>query len=143
MTYAPRRWRPGTVRCAANQGGLRGPSGPTAPTHRDRPERSRPPTTARRSGGRRRASRRAAAETSLLFDDIVKIAEPSQSGQRLVHPLIVGKVFGVAVQKPPVAAGERARAIADSLAGPVFAFPAVVAHPIDVGAARGIRLGRH
>jgi hypothetical protein len=38
-----------------------------------------------------------AAETSLLLDDILEIAQPSQSGQRLVHPLIVGKVFGVAV----------------------------------------------
>src|ERR1700735_4053801 len=84
-----------------------------------------------------------AAEASLLFDDIVEIAEPSQSGQRLVHPPIVGKVFRVAVQKPPVSAGERASPIAHPLGGTIPALAAIVAHPIDVGTARGVRLGRH
>ena len=45
------------------------------------------------------------------------------------------------VQEPPVAGGERAGVIADPDRGPVAATTAVVAHPVDVGTAAGVRLG--
>jgi hypothetical protein len=48
-----------------------------------------------------------------LIDDVVEILEPSHSGQRLVHSVVVRKLFGAAVQKPPVPAGEWACVVAD------------------------------
>src|SRR5689334_9616807 len=79
----------------------------------------------------------------LLVDHGVEVGEPLQAAQRLGHPRVALEARAHAGEEGPVTRREGAGALADADPGVVGAAAAVVAHPVDVGAAAGVRLGRH
>jgi hypothetical protein len=67
--------------------------------------------------------------------------QPVQALQCPAHPLVGRQPLPVALEEGPVAGRERAGVVAESLPRVVAAAAAVVAHPVDVGAAGRVGLG--
>ena len=77
-----------------------------------------------------------------LLQDGFEVREPIHRRHGAASAVVARQQVPVAVHELPVAGGERARIVAEALLGVVLAVAAVVAHLVDVRAARGVGLRR-